>query len=165
MLSRSTILHLRIPFSVFLMPVFLFAFSQMPQASWVNVALVIVAVHLFLYPASNGFNSYYDKDEDSIGGLEKPPAVTNDLLWASLAFDGAALVLGLFTRVTCFLLFFTMLVATVRHYAAGDGFGGWSHAAEVGIVFFALIFIGPGRFSLDNWWFRKKSNPKNIYIG
>ena len=99
MLSRSTLLHLRIPFSVFLMPVFLFAFSQVPQASWANVALVFVAVHLFLYPASNGFNSYYDKDEDSIGGLETPPPVTHDLLWVSLAFDAAALVLGLFAGV------------------------------------------------------------------
>lgn len=99
MLSRSTLLHLRIPFSVFLMPVFLFAFSQVSQASWGRVALVFVAVHLFLYPASNGFNSYYDRDEESIGGLEKPPAVTQDLLWASLAFDAAALVLGLFAGV------------------------------------------------------------------
>jgi 1,4-dihydroxy-2-naphthoate octaprenyltransferase len=55
-----------------------------------------VIVHLFLYPASNGYNSYYDKDEDSIGGLENPPPVSKELLSVSLLLDGVALVLGIF---------------------------------------------------------------------
>ena len=49
---------------------------------------------MFLYPSSNGYNSYYDKDEESIGGLKRPPKVTKDLLVWSLVFFGIALALG-----------------------------------------------------------------------
>ena len=138
-----------------------------------NIGLLILRIGLGLMMMAHGYPKLMGGPEkwEAVGSAMKYFGLMDGYLYFGLAaalaefFGGAALVLGLFTRVTCFLLFFTMLVATVRHYAAGDGFGGWSHAAEVGIVFFALIFIGPGRFSLDNWWFRKKSNPKNIYIG
>lgn len=78
------------------MPVFCFAASQVPSLSWIDYLLVFVILHIFLYPASNGFNSFYDKDEDSIGGLEKPPPVEKALLHVSLVFDGIALLLGLY---------------------------------------------------------------------
>ncbi|MGD1843906.1 MAG: UbiA family prenyltransferase [Salibacteraceae bacterium] len=96
MITRSTLLHLRIPFSVFLLPVFCFAASQAASSNYWEYLLLFVILHLFLYPASNGYNSYYDKDEDSIGGLEKPPEVTRDLLGTSLLFDGFALLLGMY---------------------------------------------------------------------
>lgn len=95
MIQRSTLLHLRIPFSFYLMPVFLFAWSISPQPELWRVLTAFFILHLLLYPASNGYNSYYDKDEDSIGGLEKPPPVSKELLYVSLLFDGIALVLGL----------------------------------------------------------------------
>ena len=60
---------------------------------WVALA-VFAIIHLLLYPASNGFNSYYDRDEGSIGGLEKPPPVTRQLLPVSLFLDFCALVVG-----------------------------------------------------------------------
>ncbi|MCB9231896.1 MAG: UbiA prenyltransferase family protein [Bacteroidia bacterium] len=94
MITKSSILHLRIPFSIFLMPVFSFALSQAKEVNWLEAGLVFVILHLFLYPASNGFNSYFDRDEDSIGGLEKPPRVENDLLWLSLGLDAVALGLA-----------------------------------------------------------------------
>ncbi len=99
MISRSTILHLRYPFSIFLLPVFLFtlSISNKPEA-W-NVLLVFIILHLFLYPASNGYNSYFDKDEKSIGGLRHPPKVKKDLYFVSLALDGLAIVLGLFINL------------------------------------------------------------------
>jgi len=93
-ISRSTILHLRIPFSIFLLPVFLFAFS-ISDKNYGNVILVFFIVHFLLYPASNAYNSYFDKDEDSIGGLKKPPKVTKDLYYVALFFDGLAIGLGL----------------------------------------------------------------------
>lgn len=94
MVSKSSLLHLRIPFSIFLMPVFSFALSQANHVNWFEVALVFIILHFFLYPASNGFNSFFDRDEDSIGGLEKPPKVQNDLLWLSLLFDLIAIGLA-----------------------------------------------------------------------
>ncbi len=93
--SRSTLLHLRIPFSFFLLPIFIFAVSLSPQPVVWKTALAFFILHFLLYPASNAYNSYYDKDEDSIGGLEKPPPVSRQLLHAAWLLDGAALLLGL----------------------------------------------------------------------
>jgi hypothetical protein len=95
LISRSTWLHLRVPFSFFLLPVFLFAWSISPDPQTWRVVMVFIILHFLLYPASNGYNSYFDKDEDSIGGLEKPPPVSKELLYVSLALDAVALLLGM----------------------------------------------------------------------
>jgi 4-hydroxybenzoate polyprenyltransferase len=95
MISRSSLRHLRIPFSLILMPVFLFALSLTPNLDGGRLLIVFVALHLFLYPSSNGYNSYFDKDEQSIGGLKHPPKVTSDLYWLSHGFLILALVMGL----------------------------------------------------------------------
>jgi 1,4-dihydroxy-2-naphthoate octaprenyltransferase len=94
MLTRSTLLHLRIPFSFFLMPVFFFALALTPNHNELRMLLVFLSLHLFLYPSSNGYNSYFDKDEESIGGLKHPPKVTKDLYAWSLVFFFIALALG-----------------------------------------------------------------------
>jgi hypothetical protein len=96
MLQKATWLHLRIPFSFYLLPVFVFACATQKPESVIQVVTVFIILHVFLYPASNGFNSYFDKDEESIGGLEHPPQVSHELYWTSLAFDAAAILAGLF---------------------------------------------------------------------
>lgn len=106
MITRSTLLHLRIPFSIFLMPVFCFAASQATHLTWQMYFIVFVILHIFVYPASNGFNSFYDRDEGSIGGLKKPPKVNKDLLTTSLAFD----IIGLFFSFLFVNWQFTLLV-------------------------------------------------------
>ncbi|MGV3546645.1 MAG: DoxX family protein [Pedobacter sp.] len=72
-------------------------------------------------------------------------------LMAALAegIGGFLLLLGLFFRPVNMLLAFTMLIAALVHFGKGEGIMGASHAIEVGIVFFSLIFIGPGKFSVD----------------
>lgn len=95
MLSKSTLLHLRFPFSFFLMPVFCFSAGIAFSGDWLRLVLVFIILHLMVYPASNGYNSYYDKDEESIGGLETPPPVSKQLLYVSLFIDGTALLLSL----------------------------------------------------------------------
>ncbi|WP_027003982.1 UbiA family prenyltransferase [Hugenholtzia roseola] len=92
--SKSTWQHLRIPFSIFLMPVFSFAAWQSSYFSIEKYILIWIILHLFLYPASNGYNSYFDKDEGSIGGVEKPLQVSKELYFVSLLFDVIALLLG-----------------------------------------------------------------------
>ena len=95
-MSLSTLLHLRIPFSFFLLPIYLFALALSDNILWPEVVLVFIILHLFLYPASNGYNSYFDKDKDSIGGLRTPSKVTDDLYYVSLILDAMALGLGAF---------------------------------------------------------------------
>ena len=87
MFKSSTWQHLRIPFSFFLLPVYLFALSVSPQIAIKEAVFVFITLHIFIYPASNGFNSYYDKDEKSIGGVKNPKKVTKELLNVSLIFD------------------------------------------------------------------------------
>lgn len=69
---------------------------------------------------------------------------------------GLLLVLGLFFRPACILLVLTMATATRLHIANGDSFSTLSHALEMAIVFFSLLFIGPGRFSLDYYFGRNR---------
>lgn len=71
-------------------------------------------------------------------------------------FGGICIVLGLFFRPACILIFITMSVATGRHLAGGDGWRGAAHALKMAFVFFGLTFIGPGRYSLDAMLHRRK---------
>lgn len=99
MISKSSRLHLRIPFSIFLLPVFVFALSQSRDADYLSIILMFIALHLFVYPASNGFNSFYDKDEKSIGGLKYPPKVDKNLLFTSLIFDLIGLAISIYISI------------------------------------------------------------------
>lgn len=94
MLRKSTITLLRIPFSFFLMPVYFFAISQVPNINYGKALLVFVIIHFVMYPASNGYNSYMDNDEGSIGLLEKPPKPTRELFWISTILDSLAVILS-----------------------------------------------------------------------
>ncbi len=64
-------------------------------------------------------------------------------------FGGLCLILGWFFRPACLLLGLTMAVAANMHLGKGEGLLAASHAIELGLVFFSLLFVGPGRFSLD----------------
>ena len=64
-------------------------------------------------------------------------------------FGGIALAFGLFTRLVALSLSFSMMVAAIMHLSIGDGLQGASHAIELAVVFVSVIFIGPGRFSVD----------------
>lgn len=107
MLKKSSWLHLRIPFSFFLSPVFLFAQATTGNIDLIRSIIIFVLIHLFLYPASNGYNSYFDKDEDSIGGLKKPPPVDKGLYYLSLLFDAIAILGGLFISWQFAFMLFT----------------------------------------------------------
>lgn len=111
MLSRSTLLHLRIPFSFFLMPVFFFALGNSPNFTEKGIVWTFFIVHFLLYPASNGFNSYFDKDEKSIGGLKNPPPVKKELYYVVLALDLAAILLAL--KISFILSFMVLIYGLV----------------------------------------------------
>ncbi len=97
---------MRIPFSFYLLPVFLLAVAVAEERDLYNLVLSFIILHLFVYPASNGFNSYFDKDEDSIGGLKNPPKVTKELYTISLIFDLLGLLLGLLISIEFTLMIF-----------------------------------------------------------
>jgi 1,4-dihydroxy-2-naphthoate octaprenyltransferase len=94
MLSASTFKLLRIPFSFFLSPLYFFALAQVPQIDWLHAALIFLILHFLVYPASNGYNSYMDRDTGSIGGLEKPPPPSRQLFHVTVVLDIMAILLS-----------------------------------------------------------------------
>lgn len=61
-----------------------------------NTILAFLIIHLLLYPASNGYNSYMDRDTESIGGIEKPMQPTKELFYTTVAMDIAGVILSFF---------------------------------------------------------------------
>jgi len=111
LLKKSTIQLLRFPFSFFLMPVFWFALSFTENINWLNAIASFLLLHLLLYPASNGYNSYMDRDTESIGGIEKPMEPSYELYQTSVFMDLWGLVLAFLISIhfglgyLCYILF------------------------------------------------------------
>ena len=157
MFSSSSWLHLRIPFSYFLLPVFLFALAISPNISGGHLFWVFIIVHIFLYPASNGYNSYFDKDEKSIGGLQNPPPVNKGLYYLSLSFDAIAITLGLvFINIPfAAMLFAYGLVSKAYSHPSVRlkkyPITGWLVAGFFqGIFTFSMCYIGINNYGIEN---------------
>lgn len=82
-------------------------------------------------------------------GIDFLPVFWGFMAAVTETFGGFLLIVGLFYRPACILLVFTMIIAALVHFGKGDGLQGASHAIELAIVFFSLIFIGPGKYSVD----------------
>ncbi len=91
---KSVIQHLRFPFSLFLLPVFIFAVSHSQSRDYSAILWTFIVLHVFIYPASNAFNSYFDKDTGPIGGIAKPLTTTKSLYYAALVMDVLGIVLA-----------------------------------------------------------------------
>lgn len=116
---KNIILHLRLPFSLFLLPVFLFALSQAEPINSHHAWWAFLLIHIFLYPASNAYNSYYDKDEGSIGLLETPPPVSKELLITAWVIDLVAILIavmvGLGTPFVQYLIIYGLISKAYSH--------------------------------------------------
>lgn len=159
MFSRSAWLHLRIPFSFFLMPVYIFALGISPNLGGTRLLWSFIIIHLFLYPASNGFNSYFDKDEKSIGGLKNPPPVTQGLYYLSLLFDLVAIVLGFIKISMLFALFLLIYGVVSKAYSHPSvrlkkfPIAGWLTVGVFqGFFTFLMCYIGINNYGLENVW-------------
>lgn len=79
-------------------------------------------------------------------GIDFLPVVWGFLAAFAEFFGGIFLIFGLMWAPATLMLFFTMFVAALVHINNGDGFKGYAHAVEVGIVFLGLFFTGPGKY-------------------
>ncbi|RYZ95041.1 MAG: prenyltransferase, partial [Sphingobacteriaceae bacterium] len=77
------------------MPVYWFALSQVPKVDSSDALLVFIILHVLVYPSSNGYNSYMDRDTGSIGGIKNPKAPTRQLFYVTIAMDLLALLVSL----------------------------------------------------------------------
>lgn len=107
-IKKSTIQLLRFHFSFFLMPVYWFALSQVPDIDAGKAVLIFIILHLLVYPASNGYNSYMDRDETPIGGLANPLYPSKQLFYTTIVMDIIAVALSCFINwwvVICIVLY------------------------------------------------------------
>lgn len=117
MLHRSTIQLLRFHFSLFLLPVYLFALSQVPNIHISNAIVIFMILHFLVYPSSNGYNSYMDRDVTPIGGLQTPLQPTRQLYRIAILMDALAIILGLFIS-TYFSLGILLYIIASRAYSS-----------------------------------------------
>ncbi|MBI3467680.1 MAG: UbiA prenyltransferase family protein [Planctomycetes bacterium] len=141
------VLHLRLTFNYVLAPLFVwgsFASGVLPDwRFWLGFA----AFHVFLYGGTNMFNSYYDRDEGPIGGLEHPPPVDSGLLFGSLALKIVGLALAFLVGVpfvVCYVLFMLYSVS-------------YSHPAirikRRPVASAVTVFVGQGIVGFAAGWF------------
>ncbi len=129
---------LRFPFSVFLMPVSLFSFFYI-QPEWnYQLLLVFVIWHLLVFPASNGYNSYHDRDEGSIGGLASPPKPTKALLNIVNVFDLTAILLSTLVNLS-FTLFVVVYILASRLYSKRE-----IRLKQFPVIGFFIVFVFQG---------------------
>jgi len=138
--DKSTVKHLRLPFSFFLMPVFLFALSQADAVNWQTTIIAFVIMHLLVFPSSNGYNSFQDRDETSIGGLKYPPKVTKNLFYATLFMDIVGILSGLFVSAYFSLLVFIFVLVS-RAYSYRK-----IRLKKYAFIGFLTVFIFQGAF-------------------
>jgi len=81
-------------------------------------------------------------------GISFWPAFWGFMAAFSESIGVGLLVVGLCFRPSCLLLVITMAVAAISDYHQ-HGLGGAAHALDLLLIFTTLIFLGPGKYSVD----------------
>jgi 1,4-dihydroxy-2-naphthoate octaprenyltransferase len=110
--------HLRFPASLFLAPLFFFSICQIPSVRLSEAVALCAILSLGIYPASHGYNSFFDQDEQSIMGLEFPKPVRAELYFYAwmieiLACMASYFFFGLFA--TFFLVLYGVMSKLYSH--------------------------------------------------
>ena len=138
--SKSVFLHLRLPFSLLLLPVYLFALSSATNINNSHALVVFIILHLLIYPASNAYNSYFDKDEGSIALIKNPPKVDKSLYITAITLEWFAVLLS-------FLVNWPFALGVISYNLLSKAY---SHPSirlkKYPIVSFLVVFIFQGGF-------------------
>ena len=122
-----------------------------------STALLIMRVGLgaamimYGYPKLLGGPAMWSKIGLSMGdiGIHFAPTFWGFMAAFAEAIGGLLVVLGLFFRPACFLILFTLAMATLHHVKAHDEFMKVLHPLELAVAFTGLFLLGPGRYSID----------------
>lgn len=137
---NSVLLHLRFPFSLLLLPVFLFALATVPIVNNTNAVLVFLILHFLVYPASNGYNSYFVKDEGSIALIKTPPKVNRTLYITAVSLEWIAVLLALLVNIKFFVgvIVYNFLSKAYSHPLV--------RLKKYPIISFLVVFVFQGGF-------------------
>ena len=108
--ARSLFIHLRLHFQILLAPIFLWGYFLADGRPDFDFWIAFLAFHLCLYGGTTAFNSYYDRDNGPVGGLEKPPPVVQALLPFSLLLQGIGALLAAWVNLS-FLAIYLIIFA------------------------------------------------------
>ncbi len=134
-----------------------FAFNSLDKFRDFGLLILRIGIGL-TYIVVHGGPKLLDGPErwEALGGSMEVVGITFlPVFWGFMAAFaesvGALLLLvGFLTRPALLLLTITMIFATGAHLLLWeDDWSTTSHAFKMGIVFLSLIFIGPGRYSID----------------
>jgi putative oxidoreductase len=125
--------------------------------SYKNFGLLVIRVGLGLmfiyhgYPKLGGGVKMWEQLGSSTKyvGILFWPVIWGLLCAVVETFGGFLLILGLAFRPVCLLLLINLIVAAASLFGKGEGMDGAAHAIEDAIMFAGLIFLGPGRYSVD----------------
>jgi 1,4-dihydroxy-2-naphthoate octaprenyltransferase len=137
------------------LPIFLFSLSISPNFNGARLFWVFFILHFLVYPASNGYNSYFDKDEKSIGGLKHPPPVQKGLYFLSLTLDLVAIALAYIKINTTFaimVLIYGLVSKAYSHPTTRLKKYAWASwiitGLFQGLFTFAMCYIGVNDFEI-----------------
>ncbi|MGF1923561.1 MAG: DoxX family protein [Bacteroidia bacterium] len=123
-----------------------------------NTGLLIIRVGLGVMMMLHGFPKLSGGIDSwtqiggsmKIVGIDFFPVGWGFMAAATEAVGGLFLLMGLFFRPVNILLVLTMIMASLVHLSdPKQGIMDASHAIELGVVFLGLLFIGPGKYSID----------------
>lgn len=97
------------------MPVYWFALSQVKMIDSFKAILVFVILHLLIYPASNGYNSFIDKDTTPIGGLKNPMLPQKQLLHVTFVLNILGIGLSFFISALFAIGIFFYILASLAY--------------------------------------------------
>ena len=126
-------------------------------SNYKNFGLLVIRVGLGIMFIYHGFPKLMGgvKVWEQLGtatkyaGIHFLPVVWGLLSVLVETMGGFLLIIGLAFRPVCLLLLINLVVAALFHFGKGDGLEGAAHAIEDAIVFAGLLFLGPGKYSVD----------------
>lgn len=130
------------------------AHSRMLDTGLLIIRLALAAVFMY-HGAQKLFGAFGGPGISGFAGFLTNLGVPLPTLSAVLAgsaefFGGLVLLIGTGTRIAAIPMAFTMLIAVtmVHNKAFSAAAGGMEYALTLGLILVALIFTGPGRFTL-----------------
>jgi putative oxidoreductase len=121
------------------------------SASAFNTAMFILRVGAGVLMAVHGYDKIvhfkqYSSHFMNFMGIGQSTSLALDIF--AEFFCSIFVILGLFTRLAVIPILIAMLVAIVKAHNV-DLFGEAEHPALFFLIFLAILFVGPGRVSVD----------------